>query len=270
MNPSSDDDESSGDAAALAVAAAVLARARRLVVLTGAGVSAESGIATFRDALTGFWAHHDASRLATAEAFRRDPGLVWGWYEWRRGRVLRATPNAGHRAIATLAERIADVTLVTQNVDDLHERAGGLVPIHLHGRLDRPRCIDCSRPFALRAELPAEPEEGRRLAPPRCGTCGGLVRPGVVWFGEGLPMAAWDAAVAAAKASDTMLVVGTSGVVYPAAGLVRVAADHGAAIVRIDPAVVRPEGWIEGWTETHVAGPAGTVLPRLLSMTWPV
>jgi len=148
---------------------AALAAATRVVVFTGAGVSAESGIPTFRDALSGLWERFDPAALATAEAFRRDPALVWGWYEWRRMQVAKAQPNPAHQAIAELARHLPQLTLITQNVDDLHERAGSREVIHLHGSLHRPRCFDCAREPAEPLPVPDEPEGGRRLEPPRCG-----------------------------------------------------------------------------------------------------
>ena len=162
---------------------AALRAARHVVLFTGAGVSAESGIPTFRDALTGLWQRFDAEELATPEAFQKDKDLVWGWYEWRRMRVLRAQPNAAHRAIAWLAQQVPQLTVVTQNVDDLHERAGSVDVVHLHGRLHAPRCFACGRPHALQQDLLDQPEGGQRLAPPAlytlrrfCPSRGGLVR----------------------------------------------------------------------------------------------
>ena len=183
--------------------------AKHVVVFTGAGVSAESGIPTFRDSLTGLWERFDAEALATPDAFRRNPALVWGWYEWRRMQVMRAQPNAAHRAIAQLEERAARFTLITQNVDDLHDRAGSRSPLRLHGSLFAPRCIDCDEPAALAPQIPEEPESGRELPPPRCVRCGGMVRPGVVWFGESLPEAAIARAFEAAQSCDLLLSVGT-------------------------------------------------------------
>lgn len=165
----------------------LLRSAQHIVVFTGAGVSAESGISTFRDDLTGLWSRFDAAELATPDAFRRDPDLVWGWYEWRRMNVLRASPNAGHVAIAAMEHHVPKLTLITQNVDDLHERAGSGSVIHLHGSLFAPRCFACARPARFPDEFPDEPEGGRRVAPPKCSHCGGRIRPGVVWFGETLP-----------------------------------------------------------------------------------
>ena len=241
--------------------AQALRSARHVVVLTGAGVSAESGILTFRDALTGLWERFDAEALATAGAFRRDPALVWGWYEWRRGKVLRAQPNPGHHALAILETSVPQFTLVTQNVDDLHERAGSVEPIHLHGSLHEPRCFACARPYLLKDGMPDEPEGGRRLEPPRCLHCGGRVRPGVVWFGETLPVDPWKKAKDAASVCDVMIVVGTSGLVQPAASLPGFAAKNGARIVLIDP---NPDAIASPSTE-RIVGIAGVVLPALVA-----
>lgn len=157
-----------------------LRQARHLVVFTGAGVSAESGIPTFRDALSGLWQRFDPAQLATPEAFAEDPALVWGWYEWRRMKVLAAQPNPAHRAIAELAARVPRLSLVTQNVDDLHERAGSPAAIHLHGSLHQPRCVACGRAHDGLSTSLREPEEGRRLEPPRPLRRAGAPRRGVV------------------------------------------------------------------------------------------
>lgn len=205
--------------------------AHRVTVLTGAGMSAESGVPTFRDAQTGLWSEFDAATLATPEAWNVDAALVWAWYQWRVGLVRRVEPNAGHRALA-LWSRGTEMHIVTQNVDDLHERAGSAVRAHLHGSLFAPRCADCE----CAADLPDPPtEQVARLTPPTCTVCGGLVRPGVVWFGEILPTAPWERATDAVTDADLLLVVGTSGVVYPAAGLPALARDHGVPVVEIGP-----------------------------------
>jgi NAD-dependent deacetylase len=204
--------------------------ARRITVLTGAGMSAESGVPTFRDAQSGLWARFDPEQLATERAFRRDPALVFGWYAARLAGVRAVSPNAGHRALADWADR-AEVRIVTQNVDDLHERAGSEVLAHLHGSLAAFRCLDCGRPFA--GTIPAPDAEGR-AAPPRCG-CGGPIRPGVVWFGEVLPERAFADAVGACSDADLLLVVGTSGLVNPAAGLPSVARRAGVPVVELNP-----------------------------------
>lgn len=213
-------------------AIADLARAAgRVTVLTGAGMSAESGVATFRDALSGLWSRYDPEQLATEDAFRADPALVFGWYAWRLARIREASPNPGHLALAAWAGS-AEVRIVTQNVDDLHERGGSDVLAHLHGSLAQWRCLDCGRPFAGPI---ADAAEGVRVPPPRCAHCGGPIRPGVVWFGERLPTRALDDAVAACRDADLLLVVGTSGVVHPAAGLPGLARAAGVPVVELNP-----------------------------------
>ena len=210
--------------------------ARSIVVLTGAGMSAESGVPTFRDAQKGLWAQFDPQALATASAYREDKALVWGWYAWRMAMVRSVQPHAGHRALARLSALKSDLVVVTQNVDDLHERAGSLGVIHLHGSLFAARCFDCARPFEG-VELPADAIEipTLRLRPPRCAHCGGDIRPGVVWFGESLPAAAWAQAEASVSRCDLLIAVGTSGVVYPAASLPAMAKDQGARFMEINP-----------------------------------
>lgn len=217
-----------------------LRTAHHVVVFTGAGVSAQSGIPTFRDSLTGLWARFDAASLATSEAFRADPALVWGWYEWRRMKALQAQPNAGHHAIAELARHVPKLTLVSQNVDDLHERAGSADVIHLHGSLHRPRCFECAEPASEPLGTPDEPEGGRRLPPPNCTRCGGPLRPGVVWFGESLPVDDLSAAFAAAERCDVLISVGTSGLVYPAAEIPGLAWRAGATVVHVNPQASAP------------------------------
>nr|WP_245673001.1 NAD-dependent deacylase [Aldersonia kunmingensis] len=194
-------------------------------------MSAESGVPTFRDAQTGLWARVDPADLATPHAWESDPALVWAWYQWRAGLVRRAQPNDGHFALARWAAH-ADVRVVTQNVDDLHERAGSEVASHLHGSLFAPRCSECGTP-ADSVEPLDDPVE--RLDPPDCDRCGGLIRPGAVWFGEAMPSEPLERAMECAQTCDLMLVVGTSGVVYPAAGLPGLAREAGATVVEINP-----------------------------------
>ncbi|XVV10720.1 SIR2 family NAD-dependent protein deacylase [Actinoplanes sp. CA-131856] len=220
-------------------AARLLADARRVVVFTGAGMSAESGIPTFRDSLTGLWARFSSGELATPEAFAKDPELVWSWYEWRRAAVEKAAPHAGHEAVAAIGG-----TLITQNVDDLHERAGSTDPIHLHGSLFAPRCSAC----------------GLATAGPVCAACGGRSRPGVVWFGEQLPADALERAVAAAFDCDLLITVGTSGLVYPAAEIPLVAAKGGAAVIQVNP---QPTPLDEVAT-VNLRGTAAALLPAIL------
>lgn len=206
-------------------------RFEHIVVFSGAGMSADSGIPTFRSGSNGLWGEFDPEQLATPGAWQRDKETVWGWYEWRRGQVMAATPNPGHVAVARL-QREFGAQVVTQNVDDLHERAGVEGALHLHGSFFAPRCDRCGAPAVL-AEPP--PEAQRRLKPPACGRCGtGAIRPGVVWFGEQLDEAVVNAAAALIAECDLLLIVGTSGVVYPAASMVRLA-PKGAVIVEINP-----------------------------------
>ncbi len=240
---------------------ASLRTASHIAVFTGAGVSAESGIATFRDSLTGLWERFDAASLATPEAFQADPALVWGWYEWRRMQVLQAQPNPAHQAIAELARHVPRLTLITQNVDDLHERAGSPGVIHLHGSLHTPRCFRCGKAPATSLGTPDEPEGGRRLEPPRCSACEGPLRPGVVWFGESLPVDALNAAYEAARDCDVLLSVGTSGVVYPAAEVPELAWRAGATVVHVNP---QPQA-SHREREFALVGPAGEQLPDLVN-----
>lgn len=201
-----------------------------IVVFSGAGMSADSGIPTFRSGGNGLWQEFDPQQLATPSAWRRDPALVWAWYEWRRGLVMQAAPNPGHLAVARLQRAFA-ARVVTQNVDDLHERGGADEVLHLHGSLFAPRCADCGRAH------PAGPPPAaacRRIEPPRCAHCQGCVRPGVVWFGEPLDQAILRAAAGLVAACDLLLVVGTSGVVQPAASLVDLA-PRDAVVVQVDP-----------------------------------
>jgi NAD-dependent deacetylase len=233
--------------------AARLRAAKHVAVLTGAGVSAESGIPTFRDALTGLWARYRPEDLATPQAFARDPALVWRWYDWRYGLVTRAQPNAAHRALAALETRVPRLTLITQNVDGLHQRAGSSGVRELHGSLLRARCA---------AGCPGTgPWPAGLSGPPPCLRCGAPLRPDVVWFGEALPHeplgAAWDAVATC----DVFLSVGTSNVVEPAASLPWSAANAGARVIVVNPVV---EGQRTGPGVRHLRGAAGVVLPELL------
>ena len=231
--------------------------ARRVVALTGAGISAESGIPTFRDAQTGLWARFRPEELATAAAFRRDPKLVWDWYAWRRGLVAQAAPNAGHRALARLEGLVPGFTLVTQNVDGLHVRAGSRRVIELHGNIHRSKCFE--EDVVIEDGVPAAD------GPPRCPRCGAPLRPDVVWFGETLPPQALAAAEAAARECDLLFSIGTSAAVFPAAQLPVTALRSGAMVVEInkDPTP------LTGVATFSLLGQAGEVLPRLLAATWP-
>jgi NAD-dependent deacetylase len=241
-----------------------LRRASRIVILSGAGVSAESGLSTFRDKQTGLWERFDPMQLATREAFARDPDLVWGWYEWRRMQVMRAAPNPGHLAIKQLADRVPRLTLITQNVDDLHERAGSDPVHHLHGRIAKPYCSDCGLEHSLPAAIPDEPANGRRLSPPSCTRCAGRIRPGVVWFGETLPEREWQLAALAAGDCEIFFCIGTSSTVFPAASLLPMAARAGAMTIQVNPAGSAPDRFT-----FDLQGPSGVVLPRLMRQTWP-
>jgi len=231
--------------------------ARRVVVATGAGMSRESGIPTFREARTGLWARYEPQSLATEAGFRSAPATVFGWYAWRRALAARAAPHPGYDALVRLERFLPDLTVVTQNVDGLHRRAGSHRVIELHGALDRFRCVE--RRHTLSPDLvPVAGEEGD-IEPPICPSCGSLVRPDVVWFGEPLPQAALSAAWEHAARCDVMLVVGTSGLVYPAAALPGIARDAGAAVVEINPEPTELTRRV-----THVCpGAAGEILPRI-------
>ncbi len=231
-----------------------LEEALKIAVLTGAGISRESGIPTFRGT-DGLWRNYSPEQLATPEAFARDPRLVWEWYDWRRSVIQKAQPNAGHLALAKLEQRKYAFTLITQNVDGLHDRAGSKNVLKLHGDIWQVRCQGCGS--VERNEGPAAIHY--RTLPPRC-PCGGLLRPGVVWFGESLPADLWEQALEASAQAQLFLVVGTSAVVYPAAGLAEVARQAGARL-----AVVNPEATpIDSLADWVLRGPSGELLPRLL------
>jgi NAD-dependent deacetylase len=219
-------------------------------VLTGAGVSAESGVPTFREAQTGLWSKYDPLELATPEAFERDPELVWRWYRWRRDLVARAAPNAGHHALAELQSLVPRLTLVTQNVDGMHQRAGSRDVIEFHGNIFANRC------FADGRIVDADAGDGV----PTCPDCGGYLRPGVVWFGEAIPEDALHAAFAAAADCDVFLSVGTSSLVYPAAGLADIARESGAVTIEVNP---NPTDQSQRYT-VSLRGNAGVVLPKLI------
>lgn len=206
--------------------------AQRVCVLTGAGMSAESGVATFRDIGTGLWRRFSQADLASVESLHQHPGTVWAWYAWRATAIRRSAPNAGHLALAQWQQQ-RELDIVTQNVDDLHERAGARVLAHLHGNIFDVRCTRCGRPGDEGYPELDEPVE--EIEPPRCRHCGGYLRPGVVLFGEMLPEGALERAAMAVEAADLVLVVGTSGIVYPAAMLPELASQAGVPVVEINP-----------------------------------
>lgn len=229
-----------------------LAASIHTVILSGSGTSAESGVPTFRDAQTGLWAKYRPEDLATPKAFAQNPEFVWDWYQWRRTIITDVQPNAGHHAIADLGHRIARLTLITQNVDGLHQRAGSDRVIEFHGNIMRSRCSiqDCG--------MDVDPHDD--ASPPRCPECGAPVRPDVVWFGEPIPPAALESALQAVADCDVMLVVGTSAQVQPAASLAEVAKERGACIVEINPESTP----LTAIADFVLAGPSGRVLPALV------
>jgi NAD-dependent deacetylase len=224
----------------------------RVAVLSGAGISAASGIPTFRGAQDSLWEKYRPEELATPEAFHADPELVWRWYDWRRSLIAKAQPNDAHLALVKLADRVRQVTIITQNVDGLHARAGSRDVLEFHGSIWRLRCLTCGRE-----------REDRRVPLPiplRCDACGGMHRPGVVWFGEGIDPDVLDQAAAAAQQCDVFLVIGTSGAVYPAAGLVAVAANSGARVLEFN--VERSA--ISDRVNLFVGGSADQTLPEFV------
>ena len=230
-----------------------LRNAEKIVALTGAGISAESGLATFRDAQTGLWSKFKPEELATAEAFRRDPKFVQDWYAWRREQALKAKPNAGHLALAEMETRAPEFLLITQNVDGLHARAGSKRIVELHGNIHRSRCFenDCA-------------SDKFDVASGQCRSCGGNLRPDVVWFGEMLPVNALELAISAAERCDVFLSIGTSNVVYPAADLWRRAKDSSAIVIEInkDATPLTP------LADYSFLGKAGEILPALVEQIW--
>jgi NAD-dependent deacetylase len=229
-----------------------LVAAKSVAVLTGAGVSAESGVPTFRDAQTGLWAEYSPEELATPRAFRRNPRLVWEWYEWRRELVAEAKPNPAHFALVEMEKHYPQFHLITQNVDGLHHRAGSRNVIELHGNITRTKC------FNEDTIVSSWKETGD--VPPRCPNCGGLLRPDVVWFEEAMPEREMQLAATASATCDVFLSIGTSTVVYPAAALPTEALHSGATVVEINP---QPTPFT-AQADFALAGAAGVVLPELV------
>ncbi len=231
---------------------------KHVCVLTGAGISAESGVPTFRDAQSGLWEQYEPLDLATPEAFLRDPELIWRWYRWRRELVAKAEPNPGHRALARLADLVPRFTLITQNVDGLHQRAGSTDVIEFHGNLFSNRC-------SVEGCI-SDGEQDGAAAVPVCAGCGGHLRPGVVWFGEAIPEHALHDSFSAATDCDVFLSIGTSSLVYPAAGLAEIAKNNSATVAEVNP---DPTGQAASFDHA-IAAKAGTVMPEILKrMTTP-
>ncbi len=236
-------------------AADILARSQRLVVFSGAGVSKESGIATFREAQDALWGRYDPHQLATLQGFRRNPKLVWEWYEHRFGLLGDVTPNPGHLAIAALERYVPHVVVITQNIDNLHRAAGSSDVVELHGNWRFYRCLGGHKGFT-RADFADQTD-----IPPQCPRCGDMLRPDVVWFGEMLPPEALERAFAESAACDAMLVVGTSGLVQPAASLPTYARRAGSPIIEVNP----NRSAITPLADVFLQGPAGEMLPRVMN-----
>ncbi len=224
----------------------------RVAVLTGAGISAASGVPTFRGGPDSYWENERPEDLATPEAFARDTDKVWRWYDWRRGVVAGCEPNAAHTALVDLAERVGELTIITQNVDGLHQRAGSRNVLEFHGSLWTLRCTACGRE-GLNEDVPLD-------LLPSCGDCGGLLRPGVVWFGEGIDPEVMRASSLAAQACDLFLVIGTSGLVQPAAGMAMLAQRAGATVLEFN----LEESGVANWVDLFVPGSADETLPGLV------
>lgn len=245
-------------------AAKLLAAQSRICILTGAGISAESGIPTFRDKQTGLWENYGVEDLATPEAFMRDPELVWSWYQWRRQIVADKAPNPAHHALAQWQYHAQtsdqQVTLITQNVDDLHEQAGSTLT-HLHGHLWRNRCGQCEIPYQdqLRASYDGQDTVSFEDELITCPHCNGYIRPDIVWFGETLPAQAWETAEKAAAKCDVFISIGTSSLVYPAAGLSQLAKQNGAQLIEINP-----DPTPNTIVDITLAEKAGIILPLLI------
>ncbi len=235
---------------------AAVREVRSVAVLTGSGVSAESGVPTFREAQTGLWARFEPQELATPEAFVRDPRLVWEWYTWRRELVDAAAPNPGHQALAELERSVSQFVLITQNVDGLHRRAGSQNVVELHGNIRRSKC---SREGDV-----VEPRGDDADVPPSCPRCGASLRPDVVWFGESLPTDALSEALEAARSCDLFISAGTSGLVQPAASLPFEALNAGAVVVEVNPS----ETPLTRYVDHSLRGKAGEVLPVLVKSAY--
>jgi len=233
-----------------------LCKSRRVAVLTGAGVSQESGLSTFRDAQVGLWAQYRPEDLATPEAFHRNPKLVWDWYTLRREKARSVEPNPGHFALVEMEKHVPEFTLITQNVDGLHRRAGSVNVLELHGNLQRVKCSACGE------QATAWDESGPDV--PQCSWCGGLLRPDVVWFGESLPRIELEAAIQAARTCDVFFSIGTSGLVQPAGSLAHAARNKGALVIEVN-AERTP---LTATVDFFLPGKSGEILPALVKAVW--
>ncbi len=239
--------------------------ATKVAVLTGAGISAESGVPTFRGK-DGWWKKHRPEELATHEAFSRDPELVWEWYQYRRDLVLKIEPNPGHYALVEMEKHISEFTMITQNVDGLHRRAGSSAPIELHGNIMLTKCVSCSKDYSNKNHSKENYPDLIKIDPsniPKC-TCGGLLRPGVVWFGEMLPEKAMEDAQRASAQSEVFFSIGTSAIVYPAAYYPLSAKNNGAYLVEIniDSTPLTPD------CDLFLQGKSGDIIPEIVNEVW--
>jgi len=235
----------------------ILQNANSVTVLTGAGISAESGIPTFRDAQTGIWVNYKPEELATLEAFRTNPQLVWDWYQWRRGLISMADPNPGHRVLAKMQNYFQEFSLITQNVDGLHQSAGSRNVIEMHGNIMRNKCFYCDR--VINETLSQKSDEI-----PQCHHCGGLMRPDVVWFGENLSQETIQSAWDATEKCDVFFTIGTSALVQPAASLPVIALQNPATVIEINPLKTH----FSDIATFHLQGKSGEILPILVEFTW--
>lgn len=235
----------------------LLRKAQRVTVLSGAGISSGNDLPAFSDPQDGLWSRFRPQDLANAAAFRKDPKLVWGWYAWRRRAAMAVQPNAGHIALARMETRIPKFVLITQNIDGLHARAGSRNLLELHGSLLRSRCSE--------ENIVMEPADGDEDSSPHCLRCGAPLRPDVVWFGEGLPDRALDAALEATAACEVFFAIGTSAAVNPAAELPGLALQGGAMVVEINP----EQTGLSAQVHFSLRGQPGAILSRLLMATWP-
>ena len=238
----------------------IIKNAKHLVILTGAGVSKESGVPTFRDAMDGLWAKYDPQQLATPRAFAQNPKLVWDWYDYRRGLVNNAKPNAGHIALAQLEKLHPKLWIITQNVDNLHEQAGSTRLIRLHGNIAESICYNQCQGGRVVVNKDDFVWDADHTTPPHCPHCGGYLRPNVVWFEEPLPPQAIQSAYDIANRCDVMLIIGTSGMVSPASDLPHLALNNGAALIEVNP----DESMITPYVDAHLKGASGVILPVLL------